>query len=443
MQHYLDARDVPKTNEVVLGSRARFDYSPQRRSLTALAWDGPLGWFERAHVDLSYTLLDEGERIVDCVTPQPKPCAPADSESVERTRVATPGSASHFTRRLFEAHRLTVGHEYYRDRYDVSKEVIDRDSGAVTPASPGRPDGTIYESLGLFAQDEWQLAPRWELIGGVRYSRFVAEGDGVVNGTRQTLSFESDALTASLYGLYAIAPTLRLVGGIAQGFRAPNIEDAFPQVDFTQFEPNTALEPEHSLTYEVGLKWGLPAYQGELFVYQSDYEDLIARTNIEDGRRQNQNINEATIRGVEFAGRGTLAPGWTTRLTMTYTRGDIRPLNAAECGGTDECPARRIPPFNGAWSLRYMPGLRWFAEADMFFADGQHRLNPGDVSDARIGPRGTPGYVTFGLRGGWNPLPATQLVLVVENLGGRLYKTHGSGIYAPGLSARVAIRQAF
>lgn len=440
-QQFLRQHDVPKTSEVTLGSKARFDYEPQTRSLTVLGADGEFWGFDAAHADVSVAWMEEGERAINCAgTATPKPCAPAPTESVEVTEVLTFGTSSVFAKR-FDAHRISIGHEYYGDRYGATKETRDTTTGAVTPGTPGRPDDTRYDSYGLFVQDEWGVSERFELIPGFRYSRFEAKGSGTVGGSPQALSLSTDALTGTLHGRYALTPAWNLVGGITQGFRAPNIEDFFPQVDFTSFEPNTNLGPESSLNYELGLKWSLGHVRGELIGYWSEYEDLIARANTTP--QQNRNLNEATIRGIEFAIEAQVGAGWLARLNATYTRGDIKPLDPAECGGAASCPARRTPPLFGDATLRYAPATAWWAEGQLWFADSQDRLNPGDIGDARIGAGGTPGYAIWNLAAAWTPTASTRLQLSLENLTDREWKTHGSGLAAPGRSLRLSWRESW
>ena len=68
------------------------------------------------------------------------------------------------------------------------------------------------------------------------------------------------------------------------------------------------------------------------------------------------------------------------------------------------------------------------------FAQGatdQRRLAAGDKSDTRIGPEGTDGWVTLNIRGQGRVGPVTADVML-ENISDKAYKTHGSGVYAPG-----------
>jgi len=108
-----------------------------------------------------------------------------------------------------------------------------------------------------------------------------------------------------------------------------------------------------------------------------------------------------------------------------------------------QAPVRRIPPLNGSLRVRYLPSSRLWFEAATLVADRQDELSSGDIEDPRIGPDGTPGYTVFNLGAGYSPTPNQQVLVTLENLGDKTYKTHGSGIFSPGRSVAVTYRVGF
>jgi outer membrane receptor protein involved in Fe transport len=147
-----------------------------------------------------------------------------------------------------------------------------------------------------------------------------------------------------------------------------------------------------------------------------------------------------------------------------------------------------IPPLTGFASLRWSPaGRRYWVETYTSFAAAQTRLSDNDLQQARIGgirtreeitgffnggavARGLvrggvlvqtgetlpqvlrrvlgadlsarvplytqhPGFATFNLRGGWRLGEQSSVVVIVENIFDRNYRTMGSGVDAPGLNA--------
>jgi hemoglobin/transferrin/lactoferrin receptor protein len=239
---YLRQYDVPKTSEVTLGDKLQFNYEPQERELAYLEYRGrALGSFDLIEANVSYNRQKEGEEIIDGDTPT--------LETQELTDVETLGTTLQLTSTVGDMHALTCGLEYYRDRYDTRKDAIDLSTGDKTSLIPGTPDGAEYKSLGLYLQDDIRLGERADVIIGVRYSDFEAEGKVVTEAKTETLNLDTDKVTGSLNARVGITPSLNLVGGVAQGFRAPNMEDFFGRVDFFQEIPNTELEPETSLKH--------------------------------------------------------------------------------------------------------------------------------------------------------------------------------------------------
>ncbi|MBN1596376.1 TonB-dependent receptor, partial [candidate division FCPU426 bacterium] len=99
-------------------------------------------------------------------------------------------------------------------------------------------------------------------------------------------------------------------------------------------------------------------------------------------------------------------------------------------------PLRRMPPLMGTVGVAVSTGQYW-VEYYSTLARKQDRLSGGDLTDARIPAGGTPGYVTFNLKGGVYFSPDSTLAITLENLSDEDYKTHGSGIYAPGTNVVV------
>lgn len=90
--------------------------------------------------------------------------------------------------------------------------------------------------------------------------------------------------------------------------------------------------------------------------------------------------------------------------------------------------------------LRFDRSAKDWYELYSLFAAKQKRLSPEDLTDARIPSGGTPGYATRNLRAGFTPSRNQQWLVSVENLGNLKYKSHGSGIYAPGTNLNVTWR---
>ncbi|WP_133717045.1 TonB-dependent receptor plug domain-containing protein [Methylocaldum gracile] len=420
--------NVPKTSEVTLGDKLKFDYEPQERRFGYLEYRArQLGVFDAVRFNASYNNQREGEQVITRRNPA--------IETLELTDVDTVGLSLQLKNRIFGDHDLTYGADYYHDDYQTRKVERNRVTGSERTLTPGTPDGATYEHWALYLQDEAHLLDSLEGVFGVRYNRYEARGEV----TDQNLRFETDAVAGNINLGYRLTPALNLVGGLAFGFRAPNMEDFFGRVDFFSEIPNTSLKPEESLSKEIGLKYRDEVLSAEIFYFHSDYEGFIDRVTVgqrADGApiQQRQNINDAEIQGVEASAEYPLNAQWLVGATLTWTEGRDAKTKA---------PLRRIPPLNGAARLVYYPMDRLWIEGSVWWADNQDQLAKGDIEDPRIGAGGTPGYTVFNLKAGYTPHPQHELLLELENLTDKKYKSHGSGIFAPGLNVLATYRFRF
>ena len=94
-------------------------------------------------------------------------------------------------------------------------------------------------------------------------------------------------------------------------------------------------------------------------------------------------------------------------------------------------------------AVRWRPRQRLWAEAYALAAGRQARLSPGDRSDKRIDPLGTPGFATWNVRGGADLPRGGMLTLGLENLADKRYRWHSSGIDAPGRNLVLGLGWAF
>ncbi len=136
-----------------------------------------------------------------------------------------------------------------------------------------------------------------------------------------------------------------------------------------------------------------------------------------------------------------LGAGFSAHGQVTYTWGESELPD-----GTTE-PLSRIPPLFGTAKVRYDRPLprRWrgFVETYVRWALTQDRLSERDEEDSRIPDGGTPEWWTWNLRAGLADDGHHRVAFGVENLLDRRYKYHGSGLYAPGLSAMVSYEAGF
>jgi len=446
-------------------------------------------------------------------------------------------------RRIGSRHRIGFGAEIYDEAIGASREQRDPRTQATQRVRPDIPDGTDYTTAGVFVQDVAELVPgRLSVQGGLRYGRFAfaTAADPALAVTSEHVA--THAVTFDAGAVAGLTRQLHLVLNVIRGFRAANSAD-LGSIGLSggggfEISPSTAaslggavgslagagavstgqavpaLGPEVAYTYETGLKFQSSRVSASVTGFHIDYLDTIQRRAVvfpstvvgatisgytvvrqdENGLAyiaQDQrpigtrvNVDRARIRGFDAEATWRPTAGWRARGYYSVSNGRL---------STREF-MRRMPPPLGGLALRWsaIDERRWL-EGLVTFAQEQHRLNAGDLTDARIGGTRTraaiasyfngtatdlglvvngvlvatgenlaavqtrvlgtaisaplftsqPGFVVFGLRGAWRVTSKVEAMAIGENLTDRNYRLYGSGVDAPGANLQLRLRYRF
>ncbi len=457
--------DVPRTDRVNVGfgqtvpSDQRFLFTLQERQT-----------FQLTYADESTNALWDGLalRLAASTYEERRDRIGTGSSSrrLETDEVQTLSLGLDMRRALGDEHFLTIGFDLYHDDVDSSRTDEDLTSGALTAAEGQFAPNSKYTTAAVFLQDEVFAFDRLDVTAGVRYSytsfgfdEFASQGGGSEDG-------DFDALTASLQVAGNPTEDLRLTGSLAQGFRAPNLDDLGKNGAFaggTELA-NPDLDPERSLTAEIVAEIRKDSWNFGISAYATRISDLIGRRLIDSGGPQTgdetyvrDNVADADLIGTEVAyGRrlGGLESPWSIELSLGYVHGVLDDDTVDETSGEapfDGEPVRRIPPFHGRVGFTYEPSQRLlgaisWARFETAFAASQTRLHPEDESDPRIDPDGTDGWVVVNLECGGplgDPTRGSTWNLGLLNVLDESYRIHGSGFDAPGVGLVAGLHLSF
>lgn len=350
---------------------------------------------------------------------------------------------------------LQYGGMWYRDWVDSVRLTGAPGAAWQRAAEASYPDGSTYDTYGGFVLAEGDVLRRptghvLRLNAGYRLHGmrgFAPDAGGLPEVEILGLGHVFTGSVQYLFGQRANA-TLSL----AQGFRAPNLNEAVMLGDTGKLfhVPNGDLGPERLDTVEILLRgrwWRLTA---AVAGHVSRLRDLIKRVEVTDeavldrwaatagGKEIWWNVNggDAFLFGTEVQLRLELTRRLSLSGNLAYTWGEER------VPGGPDLPLTRIPPLFGVARLRHERALgrRWrgFGELYVLFAATQDRLSPEDEKDVRIPEGGTPGWWTVNLRLG-AVRRRLRLGLTLENLLDTAYRYHGSGVYGAGASARLFV----
>ncbi|MGD9487302.1 MAG: TonB-dependent receptor [Calditrichaceae bacterium] len=427
--------DVPRYDKYENDDYSKWLYEPQRRSLIYLLHENkPHGkYINEIKTTVSFQKQEEGRKTQK---------DGSTFLTIETDDVETLGLNLQINSAQ-SRHLLTAGTDMYHDYVNSRRSVFDEVNGISEEDQTGRyPDGAIYNSYGLFVQDEITVSKRFSATFGLRYNLALTNFLMIRDSSEQTGSnrFSQDfhSVTGSFGGVYRLTDFINVTAHAGQAFRAPNLSDLSKLGESkgnTYEVPNPDLDAEKIWSYDLGLRIHTERLVAGLDAYYSDITDLIAsadanyngmpyivKNDIEYKVKSKQNIGKAKILGIEANGEFFLAHNLNLRGNITATRGQNKSL--------DE-PVGGIPPVFG------LLGLKWTNEnryADFYFrfAGTQNRLSSDDKDDPRIPARGTPGWKTYNLRVGLTYSKKYEIRLALENITDVNYREHGSGINGPG-----------
>ncbi len=353
---------------------------------------------------------------------------------------------------------LSYGLDLYYDRIASAQRRESLSTGEDLATDPisfrGRfVDGSQYLQGGVFAADTISPWSWLRLRAGARlafaYTEIPPDPLAATYGlTQERISDTALGFAGGLSVTFIPTRKLRLIAGVQRSFRAPNLDDySHVGSEGGGFDvPSPDLSPEKATTFELGVKWACRLLSLSAFGHYTMLQDFIARqfTGYEvDGEPATQRVN--TARGYVAGLEGKLTVRLPRRFYLSgwisWTRGDLR----MEMYTPPTQPMRRMSPLQGMVAAGYRRHRYW-AEVAVRWSARQDRLSPGDLADKRICPNGpdnctgTPGWAMVSLSGGVRMGRYTDLTLRIENVSNEPYKYHGSGVYAPGVSAIALLR---
>jgi iron complex outermembrane receptor protein len=177
------------------------------------------------------------------------------------------------------------------------------DPGTVTPGSLSSDNDTQRKTLGFYMQDTWQPADHWLIAVGARY-----DDDEVGYDERFPEQANDDSRDFSEVSLragvtWSPSPAVAIHASYGEAFLPPTVEELF---SFPLFGSNPELEPEDSVTLEVGYGGRFGPVELDAAVFRIDSENEIVFDPFSPLGLFGANVNAGESRrdGFEVALRG-------------------------------------------------------------------------------------------------------------------------------------------
>lgn len=370
-----------------------------------------------------------------------------DSITADHVQVNVVGYAAQATRHVTSHDALVFGGELYDERVDARRDVTNPVTGATDQRRALYPNGSVYRTAGLFAQDVL-TAGRIKAVAGGRYTRVMADTFADRNRTDTGASLGvTDSQQSFSDWTYNLGVTWQATRMLTvnvlhgRGFRAPNLNDlgavglndlgyevpsadaraAGAQVGASDGEgvPSTGravagLKAERLMNYEAGVTVRWRRFYARLHGFDAELQDPIVRrtllfplaslpatladlpvTPIVPSEAQVAQgvasvataIDPRAVKSFVNDGRARYR-GADLVLSVTTGRwtvdGNYSFLSGHDLDPTR--PVRRLPPAQAALSVRHhRDGLLSWLEASATMSTKQSSLSGGDITDERIG----------------------------------------------------------
>ncbi|TSE20393.1 putative TonB-dependent receptor BfrD [Tepidimonas alkaliphilus] len=315
-----------------------------------------------------------------------------------------------------------------------------------TPNDGARRDDTrtwIYntfdaKSIGVYLQDAVEVAPRWKLVGGVRFDRFEADYRDAASGA--TGSRRDNVWSPRLGVIFDADAVSSYYASFGQSYNLSGDTYQFALGNFDPGSTNAKLAktpPEKSRNLEVGAKWelfeqralvGVALFRSEKYNERNTDPDSAAQQLLLSGKRH------AT--GVEINAAGRITPKWEIFYNHTW-------IPSAKI---DRCNDATCPPNGVVERVGDRPGLtpkHSLSAWTTYRVAPQWRLGLGVNHRSEQSPVGNrtvvaPAFTTLDGMVEYTVDERTTVKLTVNNLTDKLYADGlYRGFYTPGAPRRV------
>jgi iron complex outermembrane receptor protein len=227
-----------------------------------------------------------------------------DKSFAQEFRLVSPGD---------KAFRWVAGAYYFHTDNFVNVEFKSKPAIPFTFLSLDRTE--TYSQKALFGEIEWDFAPRWTVIAGVRYNtedrttRYVQDDDFTLAGRVflpalgvKNIDFDYKITTPKLALRFKPTENTQIYGSVTRGFRGPGGNTQFSNAPG---ENNDSFDAETLWAYELGAKGTFlnNALAVEAAVFSNDWTNRQETANPTAPITQQfvANIGDARTRGFEIA----------------------------------------------------------------------------------------------------------------------------------------------
>ena len=368
-----------------------------------------------------------------------------------------------FTKAINKKNIVFYGLEYILN--DVDSEGIDTNIiTGVNSVGPARYPQAIWQSIGIYLNNEFKVSEKTVFQAGLRYNQFILKAD--FDTTFYPFPFteaniNKGSLTASAGIVYSPTENWILSSNLGSAFRAPNVDDIgkiFDSEPGSVVVPNPNLNAEYASNLDVNVarKFG-KNIKVDVSAYYTLLQNAMVRRDftlngsseiIYDGELSQvqaiQNAAKANVYGFQ-AGIEVKSPsGFNFSTDLNFQKGE------EELDNGDKSPSRHAAPFFGISRIGYETSNFDF-QVNVQFSDA---VNFSDLAEEEKGKTEiyakdkdgnpySPSWYTLNFKTLYQLTNNFTITAGLENITDQRYRPYSSGIVSPGRNFILALRAKF
>lgn len=433
-----------------------FEYGPQKWVMNNLVLSNriPSPLYDAMEIRLAHQFFEES-RI-----------SRSFNKSKRQTRIEKVNAYSFnadFTKAINKKNIVFYGLEYILN--DVDSEGIDTSIiTGVNSVGPARYPQAIWQSIGIYLNNEFKVSEKTVFQAGLRYNQFILKAD--FDTTFYPFPFteakiDKGSLTASAGIVYSPTENWILSSNLGSAFRAPNVDDIgkiFDSEPGSVVVPNPNLNAEYASNLDVNLvrKFGKNV-KVDVSAYYTLVDNTMVRRDftlngsseiIYDGELSNvqaiQNAAKANVYGIQAGVDIKSASGFNFSTDLNFQKGE------EELDNGKKSSSRHAAPFFGISRIRYGTSSFDF-EINVQFSDAvkfsqlaeEEKGKPEIYAKDNDGNPYSPSWYTLNFKTMYELTSNFTITAGLENITDQRYRPYSSGIVSPGRNLILALRAKF
>jgi hemoglobin/transferrin/lactoferrin receptor protein len=460
--HYSNSSDVPRYDRFLVYRNgnlrfAEWYYGPQLWIMNTLSVESKsqTALYDQAKLTLAHQYFEESRHSRNAGNAK-------RTDQYEKVNVIS--ANLDLFKKWNEKNTLYYGVEALFNKVGSRAEVVNITDGSVAPDATRYPDGSTWDSYGIYVSNEYNVTDKLTLQGGLRYN--YVNSKSTFDNTFYEFPFDeanfgTGKLTGNLGLNFHPTTSTDVRAMFSTGFRAPNIDDIgkiFESTPGSVVVPNPDLKDEYAYSGELGITQKLGKFAKlDVAVYYVHLQDALVRRdytlNGQDSIMYQGEMSQVqTIMNAAKA----FSYGLEARLDVYLNRqfyffGSVNyQKGEEELDNGDKAPMRHSAP------LMFRTGLDFHTSK---FKAELYAVYNGEVSNEDLAPSEqekdymyaidengkpySPSWYTLNLKTRYNLNKNLTFTAGWENITNQRYRPYSSGIVAAGSNLILSVRYNF